>query len=63
MDCVSVNCINGLCLAPTCTDGIRNQGESATDCGGNNSCPRCATNATCTGGNDCDSRVCGGGVC
>lgn len=27
-------CMEGQCLPPSCTDGIRNQGETAVDCGG-----------------------------
>ena len=52
-----------MCLAPSCTDTIRNQGETFIDCGGANTCPRCAPTQTCSSGSDCASKVCGTGVC
>jgi len=63
-DCVSGNCSASakVCLAPSCTDTIRNQGETAVDCGGS-SCPPCAAGQTCSSGSDCASLVCGTGVC
>jgi len=42
-------------LAPTCTDGVLNQGEQYTDCGGTSPCPACSP---------CASIVCGAhGTC
>ncbi len=47
---------------PTCSDGIQNQGESDTDCGGPN-CPACGPGDSCTLATDCTSLVCAGNVC
>ena len=47
--------------APTCTDGIQNQGESDIDGGG--PCPRCANGQTCASRDDCASAYCVGGTC
>ena len=33
-DCVSYVCSAGVCSTPTCTDMVKNQGETDTDCGG-----------------------------
>ena len=33
-DCASGVCTNGTCRAATCTDGVKNGGEMAVDCGG-----------------------------
>jgi hypothetical protein len=33
-DCVSTLCQGGLCVAPSCQDGIANNGETGIDCGG-----------------------------
>jgi hypothetical protein len=43
----------GSCAAPTCTDGIQNQGEQRIDCGG--PCPpcQCLTDAACSDGLFC----------
>jgi hypothetical protein len=50
---VSVVCPTGCPLvAPTCTDGIQNQGESDVDCGGAN-CPACVSGKHCNVGTDC----------
>ncbi|HVZ31685.1 MAG TPA: hypothetical protein VG963_04620, partial [Polyangiaceae bacterium] len=47
-DCDSLHCSGGSCVAASCSDGIRNQGESAVDCAG-----PCA--ARCVAGNECRS--------
>jgi hypothetical protein len=64
---VSVICPAGCPLvAPTCTDGKQNQGESDIDCGGTQptmACPRCANGKKCTVGGDCATGTCTGGVC
>jgi hypothetical protein len=54
---------------PTCGDGIKNQGETAIDCGDDgvgdfNGCQRCADNLACQNDDDCISNNCvpdGGG--
>jgi hypothetical protein len=48
----------GLCQAPTCTDGVKNDGESDVDCGGPH-CPPCAVGKTCIEHTDCASAGCG----
>jgi hypothetical protein len=51
-----------VCLAVSCTDGIRNGTESAIDCGG--TCPsKCSNGATCNAGTDCTSGSCYQGLC
>ena len=50
----------GMCAAPTCTDGFENGDETDTDCGG--SCApasTCADGDGCAIGADCTSGVCG----
>jgi hypothetical protein len=58
-DCQSFDCnlVTHKCLAPTCIDGIQNQGETAIDCGGTN-CPGCALGKTCKVDADCMSMGC-----
>jgi len=61
-DCVSDNCINGLCAAPSCTDSVQNQDETDVDCGG--TCgSTCADGETCSAHLDCSSSNCAGSVC
>jgi len=48
--------------AATCTDGIKNQGESDVDCG-ITACSKCVTGKICTVGTNCASGVCTGGLC
>jgi hypothetical protein len=64
-ECVSGYCTaGGVCATPTCTDGVKNGGETDQDCGGPTTCPRCAVDATCTSGTDCASGRCGtSGTC
>jgi hypothetical protein len=45
------------CADVSCQDGVRNGGETDTDCGGD--CPGCSDGAPCTLGADCQSSVCG----
>lgn len=47
--------------APTCTDAVRNGGESDVDCGG--PCAACADGRGCSSEADCVSGVCDDGVC
>lgn len=44
----------------TCTDGVRNHGETAIDCGGSayNDCPPCADGLECLIDADCASGFC-----
>jgi hypothetical protein len=60
--CASGVCNGGFCAAPSCTDGIKNEDESAIDCGGS-VCPPCATGHTCGTASDCQTHVCTAGVC
>lgn len=46
----------GMCVAATCTDGVKNGTETDLDCGG--MCTRCADDAVCAGEGDCQSQVC-----
>jgi len=53
-DCDSHHCSGGSCVAASCSDGIRNQGESAVDCAG--PCTtRCAEGDGCSNSADCAS--------
>ena len=52
----------GVVPDPTCTDGVKNGGESDVDCGGA-VCDRCADDKGCSNGGDCESKVCTGGTC
>jgi hypothetical protein len=61
-DCASGVC-NVTCVAPTCTDGVENGGESGVDCGGTSTCARCPAGQTCTVPGDCTSLVCSSDVC
>ncbi|HVY45255.1 MAG TPA: hypothetical protein VHB21_05220, partial [Minicystis sp.] len=46
----------------TCSDGVRNQGETDVDCGG--PCPsKCALGRHCSTATDCVAFDCSGGVC
>ena len=45
-DCVSYVCSAGVCATPTCTDHVKNQGETDVDCGGS-ACSKCADTKMC----------------
>ena len=60
-DCTSGVCGDGICRAPTCTDGQRNGTELATDCGGE--CPACESQTQCGSDEDCPSGDCNDGLC
>ena len=65
-DCTSMHCwlsVNYTCAYPTCLDARKNDNESDVDCGGNNSCARCAPGKHCTLATDCESRVCNNATC
>ncbi|NLE85402.1 MAG: DUF1929 domain-containing protein [Myxococcales bacterium] len=60
--CAEDPCIDDACVErPTCFDGLRNQDESDTDCGGG--CPHCPMGHACQGPADCTSGHCAEGVC
>ncbi len=50
---------------PSCSDGIKNGGESDVDCGGGlgSPCPPCADAKKCGSATDCLSGVCKDGIC
>jgi hypothetical protein len=56
-DCASRVCVGSVCLAPTCTDRVRNGVETDVDCGG--SCPACARCQSCGADRDCADGACG----
>jgi hypothetical protein len=55
--CESKVCVAGVCLAPTCSDGIANGDEPDVDCGGTQ-CAPCAASKHCLKATDCASGVC-----
>lgn len=61
-DCASRACSNGVCQAPTCSDGWRNGEETGVDCGGPD-CSPCVANKGCEGDGDCQSGVCRSRTC
>ncbi len=56
-DCFSGRCVAGGCAAPSCMDGIKNESETDTDCGGP-LCPPCAASRIRLSPGDCLSGVC-----
>lgn len=62
-DCIHKVCANGICQAPTCADGARNDNETGIDCGGPPNCPRCPSGQGCKLPSDCLSGVCWAGEC
>ncbi len=48
--------------APTCGDGLANQGETDIDCGGPN-CGPCGDGQGCAQNSDCVSQSCASGLC
>jgi hypothetical protein len=51
-----------MCVAPSCTDGVRNGQETGLDCGGP-ACSKCAGGEGCNGAADCASGTCAASVC
>lgn len=49
-------------VAPTCSDGIKNQDETDVDCGGTK-CPRCHQGQDCTSDIHCATGYCKSKVC
>jgi hypothetical protein len=60
-DCQSLSCVGGRCLAPSCSDAVKNGKETDIDCGG--LCPACAPGKACSGATDCRELVCQERVC
>jgi hypothetical protein len=56
-----VECVGGVCTAPTCSDRRQNGNETDVDCGG--SCSPCADGLLCARAADCRSLVCTAGHC
>ena len=48
-------------LAPSCTDGVKNDSETDVDCGG--TCGGCSEGKVCTAGRDCANGTCFAGTC
>lgn len=65
-DCVSKSCQmdgdSGMCMAPTCSDGVQNGEETDVDCG-SPQCLSCKVNQKCSVADDCSSGVCKDGKC
>jgi hypothetical protein len=63
-DCVDAVCSGTplKCLAPSCSDGIKNGMETDVDCGGP-VCLKCGDTLACAQGSDCLSSSCIGGRC
>lgn len=62
-DCSGSDVCNvGACVAPACSNGALDPGETDVDCGGSD-CAPCANGDGCTSGSDCQSGFCevGGG--
>ncbi|HEX2673749.1 MAG TPA: carbohydrate binding domain-containing protein [Polyangiaceae bacterium] len=58
-DCKSLICTNGKCIAATCNDGVKNQGESEIDCGAPCAPAKaCGLGVHCNSEADCASWVC-----
>lgn len=56
-DCASGGvCMDGACVAGSCSNGARDGSETDIDCGGN--CPACATGKSCKLASDCATKVC-----
>ncbi|HYQ03078.1 MAG TPA: DUF4215 domain-containing protein [Polyangiaceae bacterium] len=65
-DCASGSCQSSKCVAATCQDGIKNQGETAVDCGGATCSAagvKCANGQACEKNGDCTDGFCLNNVC
>lgn len=61
-DCVSKSCPAGICALPSCSDGVKNDGETGIDCGFD-TCGACPDGGGCQKPEDCNSSVCKIGKC
>jgi hypothetical protein len=61
VDCISNQCISGICVGSSCDDGILNQQEADIDCGG--PCSGCDIGMDCDYDVDCSSGFCYVGTC
>lgn len=60
-DCTTSFCQNNVCAMPSCSDGVKNQGERNIDCGG--PCDGCDVGAYCVLNQDCASGTCTNNAC
>lgn len=56
-DCITVTCLDGVCVGPLCENGTRDESEADVDCGGE--CEAlCLLGNQCDSGDDCETGVC-----
>ena len=64
VDCQSGVCTALVCQAPSPNDGVKNGGETDTDCGGSgDGAAPCSPGKACHAAKDCDSQVCTASAC
>ncbi len=61
-ECASGSCTGGLCAPDTCSNGVKDGGETDIDCGGL-LCSPCGDNAACESSFDCKSNNCLLNIC
>lgn len=61
-DCPNGACTQNTCVAPQCSDAVKNGTETDVDCGGP-LCAACPVGFGCGANQDCKSQVCEGGKC
>ncbi len=61
-DCLSNNCLNGICQPRQCENTVQDGNETDVDCGGP-SCDACALGKKCSVNTDCASNACTKGTC
>ncbi|HAN32350.1 MAG TPA: hypothetical protein DCQ06_12215, partial [Myxococcales bacterium] len=62
VECASGVCTDGICQAPTCTDGVKNGEELGVDCG-TKCAVGCPSGTPCVVDTDCDTGFCAMGRC
>jgi hypothetical protein len=62
-DCPEHVCVNQICAAPACSDGVKNGSETDVDCGGSACNPCKLTQSDCVAASDCVTGGCIGGKC